>query len=135
MERLIDRRIAAEVARDVEGILATCAPNVEQDVAGREPASLRGHQALAAFYRDFLGDLEYAVIDKVRRLYGEHFALDESVVDAIAHGRPFDLEGYGRPVRFRVMRIFEFDGALIRRESIWADIDAIRKQLAPPASG
>jgi hypothetical protein len=52
----------------------------------------------------------------VRRLYGDAFAVDESIVEGYAHGRPYDLEGYGRPVRLRLMH----------------DMLAIQRQLAPP---
>src|SRR2546423_9971782 len=43
----------------------------------------------------------------------EDFVMDESLIDGYAHGRPFDLEGYSRPVRFRILRIFEFRDGLI----------------------
>ena len=134
MEDVIDRRLAAEHARDIDAILATCAIDVEQDVAGREPNVIRGHAALRSFYRDFFADIEYARTTPVRRLAGPGFALDEAVIEAVAHGRPFDLEGYGRPVRFRILRLFELRDGLIARESIWADIASIQRQLAPPAS-
>jgi ketosteroid isomerase-like protein len=132
LDDVIDRRLVAEHTRDVEAILATCAPDVEQDVAGREPNTIRGHAALREFYREFFADLEYASTTHERRLRGADFALDEAVIEAIAHGRPFDLEGYGRPIRFRILRLFEMRDGLIARESIWADIAAIRRQLAPP---
>jgi hypothetical protein len=81
MDDVIDRRLGAEHARDIEAILATCTHDIEQDVAGAD------------------------------------FALDEAVIEAIAHGRPFEMR----------------DG-LIGRESIWADIAAIRRQLSPPVA-
>lgn len=46
-------------------------------------------------------------------------------------GRPFDMEGYGRPIRFRTLRIFEIGGELNRRASVWADLNTIHRQLAP----
>ena len=68
----------------------------------------------------------------VRRLYGDDFAVDESIVEGYAHGRPYDLEGYGRPVRFRLLHLFEFRDGLISRENAWLDMLAIQRQLAPP---
>ena len=62
----------------------------------------------------------------------EAFAIDESILDGYAQGRPFDLEGYSRPVRFRMLRIFEFRDGLIARENAWFDIVAVQRQLAPP---
>jgi len=71
----------------------------------------------------------------VRRLYGDDFAVDESIVEGYAHGRPYDLEGYGRPVRFRLLHLFEFRDGLISRENAWLDMLAIQRQLAPPRHG
>jgi predicted ester cyclase len=132
MERLIERHITGERERDIVAILATCTPDVEQDAIGRQPNVIRGHDALEAFYREFMADLEYATVTIVRRLYGDDFIVDESMIDAVAHGRPFDMEGYGRPIRFRTLRIFEVGDELIRRVSVWADLSTIHAQLAPP---
>ena len=132
MESLIERHIKAERERDIPAILATCTPDIEQDAIGREPSVIRGRDALEAFYREFMGDLEYATVTSVRRLYGEDFVVDESMIDAVAHGRPFDMEGYGRPIRFRTLRVFEIGVELIQRISVWADLSTIHAQLAPP---
>ena len=132
MKSLIERHITAERERDIPAILATCTADIEQDAIGREPSVIRGRDALEAFYREFMADLEYATVTSVRRLYGDDFIVDESMIDAVAHGRPFDLEGYGRPIRFRTLRIFEVGGELIRRVSVWADLNTIHAQLAPP---
>jgi len=132
MERLIERHITAERERDIVAILATCALDIEQDAIGREPSVIRGYEALEAFYREFFDDLEYATVTSVRRLYGDDFIVDESMIEAVAHGRPFDMEGYGRPIRFRTLRVFEIGGELIRRVSVWADLNTIHAQLAPP---
>jgi hypothetical protein len=132
MERLIERHITAERERDIAAILATCSPDIEQDAIGREPSVIRGRDALEAFYREFMADLEYATVTSVRRLYGDDFIVDESLIDAVAHGRPFDMEGYGRPIRFRTLRVFEISEELIRRVSVWADLSTIHAQLAPP---
>ena len=132
MESLIERHITAERERDIAAILATCTEDIEQDAIGREPAVIRGRDALETFYREFMADLEYATVTSVRRLYGDDFIVDESIIDAVAHGRPFEMEGYGRPIRFRTLRIFEIAGGLIRRVSVWADLSTIHAQLAPP---
>ncbi len=132
IDLLLDRHLAAEKNRDVEAILATYTDDVEHDAVGRDPNTIRGKGAIGVFYREFLADLEHASVIPVRRLYGESFAVDESIVDGYAHGRPFDLEGYGRPVRYRLLRLFEFRGGLIARENVWLDVLAIQRQLAPP---
>jgi predicted ester cyclase len=47
-----------------------------------------------------------------------------------AEGRPFGIEGRGRPVRVRLLHVFEFAGGLISRESAWPDMGAVRHQLS-----
>jgi predicted ester cyclase len=56
--------------------------------------------------------------------------VDEAVLAATAVGRPFGLEGRGRPVRARILHVFEFAEGLISRESAWLDVGAIQEQLS-----
>lgn len=132
IDRILERHFAALQKRDLDGILATYADDAEHDAVGRDPNPIRGKAALGAFYRDSLADLESTKVIPVRRLYGESFAIDESILDGYAQGRPFDLEGYSRPVRFRMLRIFEFRDGLIARENAWFDIVAVQRQLSTP---
>ncbi len=132
IDRILERHFAALQKRDLDGILATYADDAEHDAVGRHPNPIRGKAALGSFYRESLADLANTKVIPVRRLYGEEFVIDESILDGYAQGRPFDLEGYSRPVKFRMLRIFEFQGGLIARESAWFDMVAIQRQLAPP---
>ena len=132
IDRILERHFAALQKRDLDGILATYADDAEHDAVGRDPNPIRGKAALGAFYRDSLADLANTKVIPLRRLYGEEFVVDETILDGYAQGRPFDLEGYSRPVRFRMLRIFEFRDGLIARESAWFDMVAIQRQLAPP---
>jgi len=132
IDRILERHFAALQHRDLDGILATYADDAEHDAVGRDPNPIRGKVALGAFYRESLGDLANAKVIPVRRFYGEEFAIDESIIDGYAQGRPFNLEGYSRPLRFRMLRIFEFQNGLIRRENAWFDIIAAQRQLSTP---
>lgn len=135
IDRILERHFAALQKRDLDAILATYADDAEHDAVGRDPNPIRGREALGAFYRESLADLANTKVIPVRRLYGESFAIDESILDGYAQGRPFDLEGYSRPVRFRMLRIFEFQDGLIARESAWFDMVAIQRQLSTPRRG
>ena len=132
IDRILERHFAAEQKRDIGAILATYTDDIEHDAVGREPNPIRGKAAIGVFSREFLNDLEHARVIPVRRLHGDAFAVDESIVEGYAHGRPYDLEGYGRPVRFRLLHLFEFRDGLISRENAWLDMLAIQRQLAPP---
>ena len=66
----------------------------------------------------------------MKRLYGDSFLVDESVWRGRAVGRPFGLEGRGRPLEFRLLHVIEFDPAGdIARENVWVDLAAIQRQL------
>ena len=132
IDRILERHFTALQNRDLDGILATYTDDIEHDAVGSDPNPIRGKPAVGSFYRESLGDLASTKVIPVRRLYGDRFAIDESIVDGYAQGRPFDLEGYSRPVRFRVLRLFEFADGLIARESAWFDIVAVQRQLALP---
>jgi len=129
---VLARHFAAQQKRDIDGILATYTEDVEHDAVGRDPNPLHGKAAVGTFYKESLPDLESTKILPIRRLYGEDFVVDEALLDGYARGRPFDMEGYSRPIRFRILRIFEFRDGLIERETAWFDIIAIQRQLAPP---
>jgi hypothetical protein len=66
----------------------------------------------------------------VKRRYGADFLVDESIWEGTAPGRPFGLDGRGRPLRFRLLHVIEFTGrADIQREQVWVDLAAIIQQL------
>jgi predicted ester cyclase len=75
-------------------------------------------------------DLRGSGVTPVRRLYGNNFAVDESIWHGhIEDGRVFGCAGRGGDVSFRLLHIFEFEGAKIRRENVWCDLAAIQAQL------
>ena len=58
------------------------------------------------------------------------FVVDESLWRGKAPGRPFGLEGRGRPLEFRMLHVLEFaESGQIARENVWVDLAAIIRQL------
>ena len=56
--------------------------------------------------------------------------VDESLWRGKAPGRPFGIEGRGRPLEFRLLHVVEFsDSGDIKRENVWVDLAAIQRQL------
>jgi hypothetical protein len=75
-------------------------------------------------------DLSESKATSVKRLYGENFLVDESLWEGRAPGRPFGLEGRGRPLTFRLLHVVEFTpDEQIQSEQVWIDMAAILKQL------
>jgi hypothetical protein len=130
MDRRIDEHFRFEARDDVEGVLATLAPEAEHDIVGWPGGPTRGRAAARPFYEALFADLSEGEVKSVRRLYGENFLVDESLWRGRAPGRPFGLDGRDRPLEFRLLHVIEFDGAgLIGRENVWVDLGAIARQL------
>lgn len=133
MDRCIDEHFGYEARDDVAGVLSTMAEDVEHDVVGWPSGPVRGRENARPFYEALFSDLADGEVNCIKRLYGEGFVVDESVWKGRAVGRPFGLEGRGRPLEFRLLHVIEFDGAgQISREAVWCDLAAIGRQL--PAS-
>jgi predicted ester cyclase len=131
MDRLLDEHFAYEVHDDVEGVLATLTDDVEHDVVGSPAGPTHGRDAARAFYESLFADLADGKVTSRRRLYGEHFMVDDSIWQGRAVGRPFGIEGRGRPLEFRLLHVLEFSKAgQITRENVWIDLAAIQQQLA-----
>jgi hypothetical protein len=132
MDAKLDEHFAFEAADDVGGVLATLAEDVEHDIVGWPSGPVRGHERVRPFYEALFADLAHGEVRSTRRLYGEDFMVDDSVWRGTAPGRPFGIEGAGRPLEFRLLHVLEFsDAGDISRENVWIDLAAIQQQLAP----
>lgn len=130
MDVRIDEHFGFEAKDDVEGVLATLAADVEHDIVGWPTGPTRGRDAARPFYEALFADLSDGKVECIRRLYGDDFLVDESMWRGKAPGRPFGLEGRGRPLEFRLLHVVEFaaDGAM-KRENVWIDMGAVLQQL------
>jgi hypothetical protein len=81
-------------------------------------------------YKALFADLSDGKVECLKRLYGNDFLVDESIWRGRAPGRPFGLEGKGRPLEFRLLHVIEFatDGN-IKRENVWVDFASVARQL------
>lgn len=130
MDRKIDEHFGYEAADDVEGVLATLAPDAVHDIVGWPGGPTRGREGARAFYERTFGDLSESRVTVVKRLYGQNFLVDESVWEGRAPGRPFGIEGRNRPLKFRLLHVVEFTAVgQIARENVWIDMAAIMQQL------
>jgi hypothetical protein len=130
MDQKIDEHFEYEARDDVEGVLATLAPDAEHDVVGSPSGPTLGRDAARDFYVGLFSDLSESSVETVRRLYGEDFVVDESLWRGRAPGTPFGLEGRNRPLEFRLLHVVQFaDTGDIKRENVWIDFAAIVNQL------
>jgi hypothetical protein len=130
MDRQIDEHFGFEAKDDVEGVLATLAPDAVHDVVGSPLGQLHGREAARPFYEGLFSSLAASKVTPIRRLYGDQFMVDESLWEGRAPGRPFGLEGKNRPLSFRLLHVVEFaDNGQMKREQVWLDLAAILNQL------
>ena len=130
MDAKMDEHFGYEARDDVRGVLSTLAPDAVHDVVGWPLGPSQGHEQARVFYESLFGDLAESRTECVRRLYGETFLVDETIWSGKAVGRPFGLEGRGRPLTFRMLHLIEFnDAGQIARENVWLDLAAILQQL------
>ncbi|WGM39799.1 ester cyclase [Caulobacter sp. NIBR1757] len=130
MDARMDEHFAFEAADNVAGVLATLAEDVEHDIVGWPTGPTHGRAGAQPFYETLFADLADGRVETLRRLYGEGFMVDDSMWRGRAPGRPFGLEGRGRPLEFRLLHVVEFaDSGAIRRENVWLDLAAILQQL------
>jgi predicted ester cyclase len=130
MDRKIDEHFEFEARDDIEGVLATMHPNVEHDIVGWPTGPTHGRDAARAFYQAMFLDLADSKVACTKRLYGTDFMVDESLWSGTAQGKPFGLNGKGRPLEFRLLHVIEFaESGDIKRENVWFDLGAILRQL------
>jgi len=130
MDRIIDEHFEYEARDDVEGVLSTLAHDVVHDIVGSPNGPTFGTENARPFYETLFGDLADGKVTKSKRLYGDNFLVDDSIWEGTAPGKPFGLEGHGRPLKFRLLHVVEFtEEGPIQSENVWVDFAAIVRQL------
>ena len=130
MDRKVDEHFRFEAQDDVDGVLATLAPDVEHDIVGWPSGPTHGRASARPFYEALFADLSDGKVECLKRLYGDDFLVDESLWRGKAPGTPFGLDGQGRPLEFRLLHVIEFaDDGYMKREQVWVDLAAIIRQL------
>jgi predicted ester cyclase len=130
MDAKLDEHFGFEARDDIEGVLSTLTENVEHDIVGWPFGPSYGRDTTRAFYNALFADLADGEVRSVRRLYGDNFMVDDSIWRGTAVGRPFGIEGRGRPLEFRLLHVLEFtEDGQIARENVWVDTAAIQAQL------
>jgi hypothetical protein len=130
VDRLVDMHFMFEATDDVEGVIASLAPEVEHYVVPSPFGIVRETRQIREFYATLFSDLKGESVTPVRRLYGDGFVVDEAIWNGqIKDGRMFGCPGKSGPVSFRLLHVFEFTGEKISRENVWCDLSAIQQQL------
>ena len=130
MDAKMDEHFGYEMSDNVDGVMNTLAQNVRHDVVGWPAGPATRRDDVRPFYETMFADIAGEKVTTLRRFYGENFLVDESLWEGKAPGRPFGLEGKGRPVKFRILHVVEFDESKqMKSEQVWVDFLALTQQL------
>src|SRR5664279_297854 len=113
LDQLVNAQLRAEHDGDVEALLAPMAATIVHDVVGSTNNAVQGLEAVRRRYHDLLAATVHERDVPLRRLYGPGFVRD----------------GHGRWISHRVLGLMEVRDGRIVRETVWNDIEAIRRQL------
>jgi predicted ester cyclase len=75
------------------------------------------------------GGQQRGELGRIRQFYGDEVRVVEHECAATVLGQFAELPGRGRPVRFRMLHVFEFRGGRISRENVWMDTATVLAQL------
>jgi hypothetical protein len=136
MDELMDRHFAHEMNDDVDGVLATLAPDVVHDIVGAPDGPTVGHSRTRPTYEQVFADLSGDRVETLHRYYGSNHLTDESLWIGRAVGNPLRTPGDNRPLQFRILHVMEFDDTgHITRENVWLDYPGITAQLTDNSPG
>jgi len=129
LDLLVDTQLHALRDGDVETITSTMTDDVEYDLVGAFPNSVRGRDAVRAHLLREFANTMYERDVPLRRLYGDGFVVDEMIWEGRITGRVGSLVGHGRRVTQRILRIFELRAGRVARQSVYFDFAAMTRQL------
>lgn len=130
MDRAVTEHFGYEAADDLDGVMASLAPEIEHEVVP-SPVGIQHDKAkIRAYYKMLFETVKGEGVTPIRRYYGDNFLIDETMWHGrIEDGRAFLCDGKSGKVSFRLLHVFEFVDGRISREQAWCDLAAIQRQL------
>jgi uncharacterized protein len=130
MDRAVNEHFGYEAADDLDGVMASLAPEVEHEIVPSPVGTLHDKAGIRAYYGKLFESVKGERVTPLKRYYGDDFMVDETLWEGeISDGGVFLCDGKRGKVRFRLLHIFEFEDGKISREQAWCDLAAIQRQL------
>ena len=129
VDLLLDTHLRALRDGDVETLMNTVSEDVEYDLVGATPASLRGRDAVRAHHLQEFANTMLERSIPLRRLHGQGFVIDEQIWEGRITGHVGSLVGSGRRVSLRILRVVEVAGDQVTRQTVYTDFAALSRQL------
>jgi ketosteroid isomerase-like protein len=129
IDRILEDHFLREAEGDVAGTLRTFTEDVVHDVVGDPAGELHGPEAVGVRYTHLFSNVKGERVERLHRLYGDGFVVDDKIWTARVDGELFAIPGRGRTISMRILHVFEFRDGLICRENVWLDAGAAIAQL------
>jgi predicted ester cyclase len=128
IRRLWIRHSIAEDKRDLDGLIATLAPNCVYEIV---PTGQRweGHDGARAFYTELLGAFPDVHFDLQDITIGPQGAIEIANVTGTQQGTWAGIAPTGKAVKFQVIIYFPWEPAaqLFAGEKVWVDLTVLRQ--------
>ncbi len=131
MDALIKEHWDAEVARDPKAAAAMMSDDVDHDVVGYPGGPIVGPNKVVERYSQMFSTFRTTKYTTKPHLYGDNFVIEEAEMEGVAEGRFLGFDGQNRPVKFRLLHVFEFADGKMTREQVWLDHGSVMHQLQP----
>jgi len=130
MDQAINEHFGYEAADDLDGVMASLAPEIEHEVIPSRFGAQHDKAGIRAFYAQLFRSTRGESVTPLKRYYGDDFMIDETMWHGqIDDGAVFLCDGKSGKVSFRLLHVFEFKDGKITREQAWCDLAAIQQQL------
>ncbi len=130
MDHAVNEHFGFEAADDLDGVMASLAPEVEHEIVPSKVGVLHDKSKVRDYYATLFQSVKGESVTPIKRYYGDDFIVDETMWNGeIADGSVFLCDGKSGKVSFRLLHIFEFEDGKITREQAWCDLAAIQRQL------
>ena len=123
----VQRYLQARAEGVAAEALALCTPDFSREVVGWPGAE--GRDAAQRLCQELCAHFHAAPEPDAHCHYLPNALVLDRQLCGCVHGASFGLPGYAGQASLRVVQVFEFHEGRLRRETVWLDGEALRRQL------
>ncbi len=134
MDAQVNEHFMYEATDDIDGVVAsfTDSEGLSHEALPSPVGHLDSLPQVRAYYEMLFPSVSGESVTPIRRLYGDHFLVDETLwTGQVVDGHWCLCDGKSGPASFRILHVFEFaHSGKLKSEQVWFDLAAIQRQLA-----
>ena len=133
MDTQVNEHFTYEATDDIDGVVNsfTDREGLAHEALPSPVGLLNTLPQVRAYYEMLFPCVSGESVTPIRRLYGDHFLVDETLwAGQIVDGHWCLCDGKSGPASFRILHVFEFaQNGKIKSEQVWFDLATIQRQL------